>query len=319
MRTAAFVSLMVFSLALTGSLAQQPGAWIDAPIADSQFWKTWGDGQAELSAYDLVEPHYGRPRRGVAVTIFVTETFSNSARVKSDAGKHPKSDEFAVMKMNLIKDFQTGIYDYNDMTSAFVALDAVNSRKAGTLTKVSFSSQEWCGNVYHQMLFDAGAIRAARHSYFDGEGDQQQTLSYPANGVSGDAIWFWARRMAEPRITQGESRTVQMLPTLQQVRDTHTPASWAAAKVARLKVMAPLTVPAGKFEVEAWTVERGDWKLTLYSETARPHRIVKWESSQGEKAELLGTERMKYWELNGPAGVERLKRLKLAPRPPRTT
>ena len=89
------------------------------PSFDRTFWSTWGDGQAELAGYDLTIPRYNQPRRGVAVTIFVTETFSNSARVKADPGKHPASDEFPVMKLNLVKDYQTGIYDYNEMTSSF--------------------------------------------------------------------------------------------------------------------------------------------------------------------------------------------------------
>jgi hypothetical protein len=35
--------------------------------------------------------------------------------------------------------------------------------------------------------------------------------------------------------------------------------------------------------------------------------------------QLLSTDRMKHWQLNGPGGEENLKRLKLSPRPPRTT
>ena len=46
-----------------------------APAFDDAFWKQWGDGQAELSGYDLTFPRYGQLRRGVAVTIFVTEMF----------------------------------------------------------------------------------------------------------------------------------------------------------------------------------------------------------------------------------------------------
>lgn len=322
MRLVSLLVLLSLSLWLAGGRAQnRPGgaAYIDPPIADSQFWRTWGDGLAELSSYDLTEPHYGQPRRGVAVTIFVSETFSNSARVKADPGKHPKSDEFPVMKLNLVKDFQTGIYDYNDMTSVFVALDAVNSRRAGTLTKASFSSQEWCGNVFHQLLFDAGGIRSSRHSYFDGEGDQQVTLPYPADGVAGDGLFLWARQMAEPRLTPGESRTVPMLTTLQRVRDSHKAAEWTQAKLTRMKTLTPMTVPAGQFEVEAWVAESAEGKLTVYVETAVPHRIVKWESSGGEKGELLGSERMKYWKMNGPGGESNLKKLRLLPRPARTT
>src|ERR1700704_6625736 len=102
---------------------------------DAAFWKTWGDGQAELAGYDLTYPRYGELRKGVAVTIFVSETFSNQFRVKADEGKHPASDQFPVMKLNLVQDFQTGIYDYNNMTSAFVPMAPVNSRLAGSLTK----------------------------------------------------------------------------------------------------------------------------------------------------------------------------------------
>src|SRR5512141_579993 len=108
-----------------------------------EFWKRWGDGKGELSGYDLVFPRYGQLRKGIAVTVFVTETFSNSLRVKSDPGKHPASDEFPVIKLNLVEDFATGIYDYNLLTSTFVALAPVNDRPAGSATKIAFSSQEW--------------------------------------------------------------------------------------------------------------------------------------------------------------------------------
>src|SRR5262249_52458683 len=159
-----------------------------APVFDDAFWRRWGDGQAELAGYDLVQPRYGQKREGVALTIFVTETFSNALRVKSDPGKHPESDEFPVMKLNLVEDFPTGIYDYNLMTSTFVALKAVNGRSAGSTTKVSFSSQEWCGNVYAQALFDAASVRHESHSYFDGEADRQETLPYPEAGLAEDAL-----------------------------------------------------------------------------------------------------------------------------------
>src|SRR5215472_14166548 len=127
------------------------------PSFGDSFWKRWGDGKGELSSYYLTFPRYGELRKGLAITVFVTETFSNSLRVKSDPGKHPKSDEFPVIKLNLVEDFSTGIYDYNLLTSAFVALAPINGRPAGAATKVSFTSQEWCGNVYGQALFDAGS------------------------------------------------------------------------------------------------------------------------------------------------------------------
>src|SRR5258705_9993050 len=157
-------------LAVLISAAVSPAASL--PSYDKAFWSTWGDGQAEVAGYDLTIPRYNQPRRGVAVTVFVTETFSNSARVKADPGKHPPADEYPVMKLNLVKDYQTGIYDYNEMISSFVALQPVNGRAAGSPTKISFSRQERGGQTYHQLLFDAKTIRAKRHTYFDAKADR---------------------------------------------------------------------------------------------------------------------------------------------------
>jgi hypothetical protein len=129
---------LFLSIAAPGMLPRATGSAIapsQPPLLDAAFWKHWGDGQAELSGYDLTFPRYGQLRRGVAVTIFVTEPFSSSARVKADPGKHPAADEFPAMKLNLIEDYQTGIYDYNDMTSSFIALAPVNGRPAGSPVK----------------------------------------------------------------------------------------------------------------------------------------------------------------------------------------
>src|SRR5438132_1578564 len=111
----------------------------DTSPFDAKFDQYWGDQKAELSGYDLAQPRYGQLRKGVAITIFVTEPFSNSLRVKADSGKHADADVFPVLKLNLVEDFATGIYDYNVMTSVFVAMKPVNGLPAGTPTKVSFS------------------------------------------------------------------------------------------------------------------------------------------------------------------------------------
>src|SRR5512142_2190543 len=90
--------------AMCAALASSTAARAD------DFWTFWGDGKAELDGYALVEPRYGQLREGTAVAIFVTEDFSDALRVKADPGKHPKSDVVPVMKVNLVRDFQTGIY-----------------------------------------------------------------------------------------------------------------------------------------------------------------------------------------------------------------
>lgn len=302
-------------LAVLLSLAISPAASL--PSYDKAFWSTWGDGQSELAGYDLTIPRYNQPRRGVAVTIFVTETFSNSARVKADPGKHAASDEFPVMKLNLVKDYQTGVYDYNEMTSSFVALQPVNGRAAGSPSKIAFSRQEWCGQTYHQLLFDATTIRAVRHSYFDGDADQQRELDYAVNGIPEDALMHWARGMAAPALAAGESRAVPLLPALVSMKGVD--AKWITATLSRSAKPQSITVPAGAFVVEAMGVRMPDKQTrTFYVEQAAPHRIVKWESSTGEHAEMLKSDRMKYWQMNAEGYESALSRLGLSRRPPRT-
>jgi hypothetical protein len=314
--------LAVAAAAIFGGLARHRGA--SAPpdlVFGDAFWKRWGDGQAEIAAYDLTFPRYGEPRPGVAIAIFVTETFSDAERVKADPGRHPKSDEIPVMKLNLVEDFATGIYDYNLMTSTFVALVPFHGRPAGSPVKVSFSSQEWCGNAYQQILLDDRTLRSTSHSYFDGEADRAETAVYPEGAVLEDALFHWARGLAAPRLAPGESRDVALLRSTSLVRLRHLPLVWEEARLARGPSTSKMAVPAGEFDVDTYTAEvRGDAarRWTFSVEAAEPHRLVRFERDDGLRADLVRAERMAYWRMNGAKFVPELERLGLRPRPPRT-
>ena len=289
------------------------------PAFGDAFWKHWGDGRGELAGYDLEMPRYGALRHGVAVTIFVTETFSNARRVKADPGRHPKRDEFPVMKLNLVQDFSTGIYDYNLMTSSFVALAPVNARPAGAPTKVSFSAQEWCGHVYAQVLFDARYGRFDAHSYFDTEADSTASLELPNDALSEDALLAWARGFSAPILARGDTTTRPILGSLRHARLLHRPLKVTPALFKRSATPEQVKVPAGTFEADVYTVRvTPDRTWTFWVEPAEPHRVVQWTCTDGERAQLLATNRLAYWNLNGPGGESYLARLGLKPRPPRT-
>lgn len=288
---------------------------LSVPAFDATFWDHWGDGKAELSGYELTMPRYGELRTGTAVAIFVTETFSNEARVKADPGEHAKSDEFPVLKLNLVEDFATGIYDYNWMTSTFLALEPVAGRPRGFPTKVSFSGQEWCGHVYAQMLFDATNARRMSHSYFDGEADQQGQLDTPADGITEDALWHWARGWAAPQLRRGDSIEVPLLMALKRSRAKHQSLNWEKGTLARAAEPETIEVPAGAFEVERYTATWSSGYIrTFYVETAMPHRIIRWETTEGERAEILATERLPYWALHDNEHLGELTKLGLTPR-----
>ncbi|HEY6050757.1 MAG TPA: hypothetical protein VIZ58_05865, partial [Thermoanaerobaculia bacterium] len=219
----------------------------------------------------------------------------------------------------LVEDFATGIYDYNLLTSAFVALSPVNGRPAGAPTKVAFSSQEWCGGVWSQLLFDAGSVRSVLHSYFDGEADQSRTVPVPPDALSGDALLLWARGLAAPLVRPGERREAPLVRSLESARMNHKLVDLQRAVLSRDAAASRVTVPAGTFDVGRATVEISGgptWKFAV--ESAAPHRIVEWESSDGEKASLLGSDRLEYWKLHGEGQESFLGKLGLKPRPPRT-
>lgn len=296
-----------------------PSAAAKAPQRyDEAFWETWGDGFAEVSTYELVMPRYGEPRDGESIMIFVSETFSESQRVKADAGRHPKADEFPVMKLNWQKNFQTGIYDYSEMLSSFLGLGAIGGRPPGTLTKLSFSRQEWCGHMFAQALFDSSRIRVSGSSYFDGDADLSQTLPIPSEGISEDGLAFWARGMSAPFLKPGESRDVPFLTSLRSARDAHQPLAWSRINLTRNATLQKLDAPAGEFEVETFSAQLANGKgFVFFVEKDAPYRIIRWQFTSGEAAALIASERVKYWELNRPGGEAALRSLGLEPRAPR--
>ncbi len=311
--------LLGATLACGERAAPREIATLAAPSYDDAFWDVWHDGKAELAAYDLTTPRYGELRHGVAVTVFVTEDFADGPRVKADPGKHPAHQVFPVMKLNLMKDFPTGIYDYNVMTSAFVALAPVHGRPAGFATKVAFSAQEWCGMTYHQVGFDRHIVRSSSHSYFDGEADKNEELAYPDTGMASEALYAWARGFAAPALQPGESRQVRLLRALETVRLRHQPLLWERATLARLPDRATIDVRGVSYEVDVMTAEiEGGDTTTFYVEAAPPRRIVKWLRTNGEVAELVKSDRLAYWQLNGVGKEMFLENLGLAARPPLT-
>ena len=277
------------------------------PAEPQDFWAHWGDGKAELNGYALKQPRYGTVRTGTSVLIFVTEDFSDTLRVKADPGKHPASDVYPVLKLNAGRRFSTGIYDYSVMTSAFLRV-----ARGWPVAKVSFSSQEWCGHVWHQVVPRGGKLAGLFHSYFDGEADGADDLALPKDGVFEDALPVLLRGWNGEYLKPGESRTVPFLPSLLWARLNHKPLAWTTATIARAANTRPVTVPAGRFDVIAYTVQIPDGRtLSFEIESASPHRLIRQAGPDGEELTLRGSTRLPYWQLNAPGGEQHRKALGL--------
>jgi hypothetical protein len=280
------LSFVLLGCAASGETPPPP-----ASQAAPGFWDAWGDGKAELDGYTLVQPRYGELRHGEAVLIFVTETFTAAQRVKSDGG-HP--DEFPVIKLNDARHFQTGIYDYDLMTSVFVRLDGRQS--LGVPTKDDLGAQEWCGNVYDQLVVDPSGYRETRHSYFDGEGDADLTGTVPTGGVFADAFPVVIRGVAGELLAPGGSAEFPWLPRLVDARLLHRELAWTTATITRSAAPEAVTVPAGTYQAEVWTVKVGEETAQFWVGVEASHLLVKWSRSDGETAELTGSIRDEYWK-----------------------
>jgi len=261
-----------------------------ARAADFDSW--WHDGKAELDGYRLTVSRYGENRQGTGVMVFVTEPFSESKRVKVDDPKAHPGDTFDALKLNLVRDFQTGIYDYNTMVSVFVRSQNLEP------VKVSFASMEWCGNVYEEMIFGAKDIRGNYFSYFENESGSF-SLARPAGGIIEDELFIRVRGLRKGFLGAGESRTVPFLPGSFYSRLSHQKQEWIQATIARARDVQAVTVPAGKFTTILYDIRTGDGRAgQFWIEESYPHRIVKWSLPPDVSGELTGSQRLEYWKLH---------------------
>lgn len=275
------------------------------PRLDPAFWKHWGDGRAELSGYRVKFPRYQEIREGRSTLVFVTETFTDAQRVKSDGGHR---DEYPVMKLNVVRDFQTGIYDYNVMTSSFHRLDGAGS--VGLPVKVSMSMQEWCGHVFEQVIPGDDSVTWTSHSYFDGEADRVRDLGHRAGGMYVDALPAVVRGIMGPVVEPGGAMTVPALSSLEWGRMLHQTPAWGQLTLSADEDSTSVSVPAGTFDVNVVRSQLDDGPTTTwYVEVDWPHRLIRWVSTSGEEAELLGSERLPYWSQHANADEVLLEKL----------
>ncbi len=244
---------------------------------DAAFWETWGDGFAEVSIYELQSPRDGESRRGESIAIFSSE----------------KREGLAVIALKWQRNLQTGISDSSEMTVCELGL------VGGVLGKASFSRQSWDGHSFQELVFGKTGMPLG-------------------DGVSEDGLVFWARGMGAPFLAAGESKAVPFLTGLRSALDAGQPVAWSRINLTRGGATQKIEVAAGEFEVETYSAQLGNGnRYEYFVEAAAPHRVVRWEYTNGEVGELYSSERMKHWEMKRSGGEEALKSMGLEPRAPR--
>jgi hypothetical protein len=274
------------------------------------FRSLWYDGNAEISSYRIELERYGEMRRGTRVMIVVTEPLRRSTRIKPDVAL-PELQKLEVIKLNDTVTFQTGIYPYSVMTSVFQSVAASEGYAAGTLVKQTVTVQEYCGQVYEQLYRKDGQFRQSLYSYFESEGEGSEAFPEEDGPIySEDQFWMLLRNLDREFVALNQSRTLKAVPSAWLRRKAH---------VQPHVVDSTLTLETGEkmrwggryvaTRVARWDLE-GRW-VRLDLEADYPHRILKYETSSGEKGELLGTLRLPYWKLNRLRDEHYLKKLGL--------
>ena len=252
-----------------------------------EFKEYWYNGTAEITSYSLMQERYGEIREGTAVNIFVTEDFLPDAQVKAN---NASEENVSVMKLNQMKNFNTGIYPYSIMTSTFSPI----TEKEHPL-KITNSVQEWCGQAYMQ-LNNREDFEIESHSYFQGEADQK--LSLPKTYLENE-LWNLIRINPE-ELPTGD---VMIIPSFEYLRLRHKEIKEHNA-FASLKQGDSITI---------YTLNYPDLQrqIMLFFNSTFPYEIEKWEevnaADQNDTLRLKTTatklKRIKsdYWTKNANA------------------
>lgn len=255
-------------------------------IDEEQFSKYWYQGKAEINVFDLQQSRYGEVRPGTAVMIFVTEDFSNSKQVKLDNPEDRRSDAQKVLKLNMTREFVTGVYPYNTMLSVFTPIyDDVRS------PKVSASVTEWCGQAFTQLNYKNGNYHGKQFSYFESEGDSDLKF----DGLPEDEL-FNLIRLNPELVPMGNQR---MIPSLIFQRFAHIPLKSEQATISKK------TMGSNQSELEVVYSEIGR-KLSVRYQDFFPYEILSftetWTKANGEQEITTATrtsmQLMDYWNKN---------------------
>ncbi len=259
-----------------------------------KFNSYWNKGKAEITSYALTQSRYGEIHQGTAVHIFVTEQFLPKKQVKADT--HNETN-ISILKLNSTKKFVTGIYPYSLMTSTFSPI--VSSEKA---IKISFSSQEWCGNTFVQ-LNNRAQFEIDFRSYFEKNADKKLLLN---KNILENELWNLLR-INPKKLPIGN---MDIIPSFEFLALNHQ-------KIKAYKAKATLKEDGQyiMYSVYYPTLKR---EVTIKATKEFPFSIESWTETTSKNGKKLTTEatRIKtiltaYWNKNGQADTEERKSLGL--------
>lgn len=263
----------------------------------SEFNDYWYSGKAELTSYELKQFRYGEIRKGEVVLVFVTEPFSLEKQVKLDDPKKAGKDNVPVMKLNQVRKFTTGIYDYSIVSSVFTPVDL---KKHSNTLKLNTSIQEWCGHTFTQLNLKKDNYNFQQLSYFEADGDTKKVIP---------VALLEEELMTRIRLNRGELPLgeVEMIFSTIYSRFYYKKMEKTKANISKVVLDEKTTYTIGYLNY--------DRKITIDVEKEFPYKILSWTEDNGDglitEARLKKSIKEPYWRQKKTKDETKRKELQL--------
>ena len=292
---------VLLSLAVAALLAPA-AARAQAPTADTA-WLTsshWDDGRAEVAFYEVHRSRnqYGRPddQTFLVGTYLVKHEFDPATRSKAAASAEGGVPAF---KWALFYEIESGSYQYK---RAYVT----NAAQADLAPlKASFTSFDWCSNLYREQDFlPDGRVESLVRSDDYGNRATSVALSARAYPVAElpllvRGLDFSVQARQELRVVLLDGTTVEVTATLEGRETVETAAGRFETEKIVLRYASEVPSPVGE---QADTIEHY-WRAT-----GEGRHLVRLAADGGRYSmELVETVRSPYWRENLFPDLERVR------------
>lgn len=273
--------ITLFSCQSDNKLSNDQDSTANSGTTTKEFNDYWYSGKAELNSYQLKQSRYGEIRNGEVVLVFVTEPFSLKKQVKLDEPEKAGKDNIKVMKLNQVRKFTTGIYDYSIVSSTFTPVDL--NQYPHTL-KSNTSIQEWCGHTFTQLNLGNNNYHMKQFSYFEADGDTEEDIP---------VALLEEELMTRLRINKGQLPLgeVDMIFSTIYSRFSYNELEATKATITKTESdnLINYTIKYAKY----------DRKVTIAVQKAFPYKIESWTEDDGDglitEAKLKKTLNEPYW------------------------
>jgi hypothetical protein len=255
----------------------------------------WDDGQAEVATYDAERTIYGKAWPHEETRIVVAEPMRTDQLVKPEAPYEGKPIVPA-LKYNVVTRVQTFNYPYQFMTSLFVERSAPQRMIKGV-----FSSQEWCGATFKDLMFRSDPPRYTADSYWEDQARIDAPLPWGEDALLEDQLPLALRGL---KIEAGDMVRAQLIPSqvgskaILPVALEPIVIRWQNAESA-LEAGGRRYTPAEQWVARVWrdpnATKNSPFIGRFVFDAEPPHVLLQYELRGGHKGTLKTLRRWAYW------------------------